>query len=357
MTTTDRATVLVCAPDDHAEPHVVLANGSYETDRERVFWRSSPDAEVLRIPLQASVAVRTLRSPPSPRVAEDGERRLLAALSPHRRPVVTPRSHDDGALREQLTALLDEGQAGAAEAVARLLWQRTSLAVVHDTMARCLARTAVLWASGRGAVLAERRASTATHRVLERLRDGAEPVNRGRVVLAVPPGEQHTMALLALAHQLQEAGYASLVVDDLPLPELCSLAAEPGTLAVLLSAHVPLPASVARQYLAALHEAAPDVLLVVGGAGLPPGVRGADLVTSDPTELVRALAGRVDPLTQRERDVLLAVAEGLTNSEIADALGVAPATVKTHLDHVFAKTGTEHRAAAVAVALRQGWIC
>lgn len=377
---TDR-TVLVCAtPSPNADPQVVLADGCYETADERVFWRTSEQAEVLRIPLQAPVSVRPLRHVPDQRTAGQGELRLLAALAAHRhagRRPPTGRTHvvpeaghssvqasfqtsgedrDQDVLRGRLTTHLQNGHADAAEAAARLLWRRTGLGMVHDTIASCLAELASTWASGQGSVLAERRATTAARTVLERLRDDVQVTTRGRVVLAVPPGDQHSLALTALAHQLHEAGYASLVVDDLPLAELCAVAAEAGTVAVVLSAHVSCPAATAKRMLESLRVAAPHALLAAGGPGLPASLRGADLLTEDPDELLRALAGRTDPLTERERDVLLAVADGLTNSEIADALGVSPATVKTHLDHVYAKTGTEHRAAAVARALRNGWI-
>jgi DNA-binding NarL/FixJ family response regulator len=54
--------------------------------------------------------------------------------------------------------------------------------------------------------------------------------------------------------------------------------------------------------------------------------------------------------------VLAAVADGMTTLEIADRLCLSSSTVKTHLDHILSKTGTEHRAAAVAAALRAGWL-
>jgi hypothetical protein len=81
-----RTTVLVCAtPPTHPEPQVVLADGSYESDGERVFWRTNPAAEVLRIPLQAPVSVRPIRRVPALPLAPDGERRLLAAVAARRR--------------------------------------------------------------------------------------------------------------------------------------------------------------------------------------------------------------------------------------------------------------------------------
>lgn len=59
-------------------------------------------------------------------------------------------------------------------------------------------------------------------------------------------------------------------------------------------------------------------------------------------------------LSDREMEVLRLVAAGSTNRDIAEALFVSEATVKTHLIHVFAKLGVNDRAAAVAAAFEQG---
>jgi DNA-binding CsgD family transcriptional regulator len=106
----------------------------------------------------------------------------------------------------------------------------------------------------------------------------------------------------------------------------------------------------------ALRSAHPDLLVVLGGPGMPRRSRTLGLLTDDVEEMLAAIAGRDAVLTHREREVMTAVAEGLTNLEIAARMGVSASTVKTHLDRVFLKTGTVHRAAAVAHALRHGWI-
>ncbi|MEO7068942.1 MAG: response regulator transcription factor [Nostocoides sp.] len=59
-------------------------------------------------------------------------------------------------------------------------------------------------------------------------------------------------------------------------------------------------------------------------------------------------------LTAREREVLVLVADGLSNNDIAKALFVSRATVKTHLGHLLEKLGVDSRTAAVAVARRRG---
>ncbi|MFJ2192937.1 response regulator [Kitasatospora sp. NPDC087861] len=61
-----------------------------------------------------------------------------------------------------------------------------------------------------------------------------------------------------------------------------------------------------------------------------------------------------DGLTAREAEVLALIAEGLSNTEIAQRLFVSPATVKTHINNLFAKTAVRDRAQAVAYAFRHG---
>ncbi len=61
-----------------------------------------------------------------------------------------------------------------------------------------------------------------------------------------------------------------------------------------------------------------------------------------------------DDLTPREIEVLTLIAEGLTNTEIADRLVVSAATVKSHVNHIFAKIGVRDRAQAVVYAYAHG---
>jgi DNA-binding NarL/FixJ family response regulator len=63
-----------------------------------------------------------------------------------------------------------------------------------------------------------------------------------------------------------------------------------------------------------------------------------------------------DDLSSREVEVLKLIAAGLSNAEIAQALFVSHATVKTHVNHIFSKTGVRDRAQAVRYAYQHGML-
>ncbi|TWT94043.1 Transcriptional regulatory protein DegU [Botrimarina colliarenosi] len=82
-----------------------------------------------------------------------------------------------------------------------------------------------------------------------------------------------------------------------------------------------------------------------------------------PSELVRRLSGPIangspsgvaSPLTAREDEVLKQLAFGLSNKEIAQALGISYETVKEHVQHILRKLNVADRTQAAVWAVRQG---
>jgi len=112
----------------------------------------------------------------------------------------------------------------------------------------------------------------------------------------------------------------------------------------------------ARGYLtkdAGAEEVARAITRVAAGhADLDPGVqrRLLDMLPSQ----VTAPVAPPECLTDREIDVLRLIGAGLSNAEIAVQLRVGESTVKTHVNHVFAKIQVRDRAQAVTYAFRNG---
>jgi DNA-binding NarL/FixJ family response regulator len=94
-------------------------------------------------------------------------------------------------------------------------------------------------------------------------------------------------------------------------------------------------------------------------------VRAVELVASGRTYVDPVLAGvlsssaateKMTNLTQRERDVLRLLADGMSNEEIGKTLFISPETVRTHVRKAMAKLDADTRTQAVATALRQSLI-
>ncbi len=106
-----------------------------------------------------------------------------------------------------------------------------------------------------------------------------------------------------------------------------------------------------------LKDASPDELVQAirhvsrGGSWLPPDLAQRVLQQMNYSETrVRA----VEPLSERELQVLREVARGKSNLEIAAALDISEVTVRSHVSHILAKSGTENRVQATLYALREG---
>ncbi len=172
----------------------------------------------------------------------------------------------------------------------------------------------------------------------------------------------------ALAVSMAAATAPDVVLLDLFLPDLDGIA----VLARLREGRPDLPVVILTsapddEHLVAalragatsyLHKTADvrDVLATVrsaarGESSLPPGVTG---------RLLNAMRERdrrprpLDRLTPRERDVLAALAQGLSNREIARGLGIAEETVKSHVSSLLGKLNLADRTQAAIYALRHG---
>lgn len=74
---------------------------------------------------------------------------------------------------------------------------------------------------------------------------------------------------------------------------------------------------------------------------------GAPALTSDPDRIRRAL-------TEREKQILRLVCDGLSNAEIAIKLGISPETVKSELKRIFRKIEVKNRTQAAVLLVREG---
>ena len=154
-----------------------------------------------------------------------------------------------------------------------------------------------------------------------------------------------------------------VVLMDLRMPEMDGVTAikrlaERGVTARVLvlttfdtdSDVVPAIEAGATGYL--LKDAPPEDLL----RGVRAASRGeAVLSPSVATRLLSQVrAPALEPLSQRELDVLGLIAQGASNRDAASRLFISEATVKTHVLHIFAKLGVNDRAAAVATGFERG---
>ena len=87
---------------------------------------------------------------------------------------------------------------------------------------------------------------------------------------------------------------------------------------------------------------------------LKPEILNRLLNTPSPQKSPHSSQGTID-ITDRELEVLQAVAAGSTSREIAYQLGITERTVKAHLTNIYSKLGVDSRAAAVSEAMRRGW--
>jgi len=255
----------------------------------------------------------------------------------------------------RLLACFAEGDEVATELAARsLLHAGVPLLEVCEAL---LAEVAAVPAAG-GTLLEASDAELRARRVVSRL-DGAP----GRAAAQVLVFTDRVDALGTALHRvLEQAGLrvsTALVSDP---SHLVAIASERDWATVVLDhGDVRGAGGVFTGLLSALAERRPQPRLVVVGERRDGADSDADRcitwVRRDLRRVVSACGALpCDPLTERERDVLTAVAAGRSNEQIGRHLQLSLSTVKTYLERVHAKLGSVDRASAVAVAVRQGWV-
>jgi two-component system, NarL family, response regulator YdfI len=117
-----------------------------------------------------------------------------------------------------------------------------------------------------------------------------------------------------------------------------------------------------RSRLAAALSADPGFEIVAVGDSLDDVGPSADIVLVVRANAVRSAVTQQTPreavgetvLTNREREILALLADGLGNKQIAARLGISTNTVKTHLELLFEKLSVSSRAEAVATGVKRG---
>jgi DNA-binding NarL/FixJ family response regulator len=142
-----------------------------------------------------------------------------------------------------------------------------------------------------------------------------------------------TFDLDEYAFSALRAGASGFLLKDVPPTELV------GAIRTVASGDAVVSPRVTRRLLEEYADKLPD-LSANGGGGSPS--------SGDHPALAQ--------LTDREREVLLAVADGLSNAEIAERLYVSEATVKSHVGRLLAKLGLRDRVQAVVFAFQSGLV-
>jgi DNA-binding NarL/FixJ family response regulator len=168
--------------------------------------------------------------------------------------------------------------------------------------------------------------------------DGIEAT---RAIAASDAGRE-TRVLILTTFDLDEyafsalrAGASGFLLKDVPPNELVA------AIRTVARGDAVVSPRITRRLLEEYAATLPDLAADADGSGTGAGAAG------DP-----ALAS----LTEREREVLLAVADGLSNAEIAERLYVSEATVKSHVGRLLAKLGLRDRVQAVVFAFQSGLV-
>lgn len=256
---------------------------------------------------------------------------------------------------EALQVVLDrvgEGDDVAAEVAARYALQRGAGPL--DVAVAVIDELARLRTGGAG-LLVTSDAEVRARRLFVRM--GGPRSRHGRQVLLF--ADHHDALTVGFCMVLEAAGARVSTVVSADAADVLHLAYEQPWDRVVVD-HVGLrrSARTARELLAPVIGAEPRAHVVVAGSGeAVTAERGVTWVSRDLRQMVLACGAlTADPLTEREREVLSAVAAGRSNEQIGRQLQLSLSTVKTYLERIHSKLGSVDRASAVATAVRGGWI-
>ena len=255
---------------------------------------------------------------------------------------------DQGRLEEAERLVVGlEDQPAAVGVIARILLRRSRAATAKAALRRCLAE-----------VGGENLASLPLWELL-----GEAELAQGRTDVALEVAE-HLAELgatqrcaIATARAARLEGRAREATDD--------ARAQLGTaLAAFTRLGMPMEAALTRLLLAeSLREVAPQVAVDEARVSLTAfealgaahdADRAAGLLRDLGVSASRAGPKGLQPLTNREQEVLGLLGEGLTNADIADRLYISPRTAEQHVARVLAKLGLNNRTEAAAQAVRHG---
>jgi DNA-binding NarL/FixJ family response regulator len=157
----------------------------------------------------------------------------------------------------------------------------------------------------------------------------------------------------AYVYHALRAGASGFLVKDAEPEELIR------AVRVVHQGEALLSPSVTRRLIASIASRAPGTASSHGPAATAPAAKGSAAAATAPG---RGAANRDLPasnlarLTEREREVLAMVAQGLSNEEIAVRLYLSPLTTKTHVSHIMTKLCARDRAQLVVIAYESGLV-
>ena len=146
-----------------------------------------------------------------------------------------------------------------------------------------------------------------------------------------------TFDLDEYAFSALRAGASGFLLKDVPPPELVA------AIRTVARGDAVVSPRITRRLLEEYADTLPDL-------------SGADRAGAGPDGAGPGENPALASLTEREREVLLAVADGLSNAEIAERLYVSEATVKSHVGRLLAKLGLRDRVQAVVFAFQSGLV-